>query len=537
MIKVLFSAEYEKIAADSQTAEDWGVDQVMQVANLNFSKIPYDEDGSIYFVPVILDANMALSYEGVRLALKIYFYSLRDKKYNFKIILMGQQTLSGFLITYPFPNIMKCQGIDYILFNKKLVNDYDANISTIKSETLIPELKNIGLTLPESFKTHHSLTNEWSLYVWSKFIWGDNIPIELPNSESLYFSYLKTLYSLDSAPDKGMSKSLEEKFSGLRGKILLIDDNPKWGEFFHKLFAKSPEVKFRYIGDNFKNIEIEDILNSCAKEVTDFEPDIIFLDFRLSEDQDYEEKNNKKISGAKVLEYLKGDPWNPGIAFDKTVLIFTATGKIENLIMLKNLNADGFIPKERPGKYLGKTSTAKLFTQLIDEIHYRIEWSYFFEHIEVALKDLEVSKNKIKVNEEYAQKIHTTIYLIRNLQLSISALSMGNTLLAEGYLKLMYLEFISLLETLKHDRSELNLFIKDYLSNIIPEGFLNEWDNMCDIRNAIAHGSSEVKLKTNKEGKYEVYLLEIDFLKKWNKRLANFVSDTFKILIQHKKFK
>lgn len=537
MIKVLISADYKAIPADSQTAKEWGVDKILRVSEVILSDLPYEEEGTYYFVPTIIDAQMGLSYDGVRLALRIYLELIQKERKNFRIILIGFQTLSSFLITYPFPNVLKCQGIDYNFFNKNVIKDYNKNITPLNFEVLPAELKNIGLTLPESFKSNHGLTNEWSLYVWSKFVWGKNIPFELPNSNSLYFSYLKTLSSLETGQEKGLSKQLEDKFYALQGKILLIDDNPKWGEFFHKLFEKSNEVQFRYIGRNFKNIGIEDILNSCATEVADFKPNIIFLDFRLLEDRDYEEKNNKKISGAKVLECLKGNPWNPGVAFPVSVLMFTATSKIENIIMLNELNADGFILKERPEKYLGKTSTAKLFTQMVDEINYKIEWSRFFENIEVALKKLEISKDKLKVDEEYQQKIETTVYLIRNLQLSLSSVSNDKTLPAVEYLKLMYLEFISLLEMMKHDGSKLNLFIKDYLSKIIPDSFLNEWDNMCDIRNAIAHGNSKVKLKTEKEGKYKVSVLDIGFLKKWNHVIANFVSDIFIILIQNKKIK
>lgn len=537
MIKVLISADYKAIPADSQTAKEWGVNKILRVSEIILSDLPYEEEGTYYFVPTIIDVQVGLSYDGVRLALRIYLESLQQKRKNLRIILIGFQTLSSFLITYPFPNVLKCQGIDYTFFNKDIVKGYNKNIMPLNFDVLPAELKNIGLTLPESFKSNHSLTNQWSLYVWSKYIWGNNIPFELPNSDSLYFSYLKTLTSLDTWHDKGLSKHLEDKFEELQGKILLIDDNPKWGEFFQNLFKRSRKIQFRHIGENFKNIGIEEILTICKKEIENFNPEIIFLDYRLSEDTDYEEKNNKKISGAQVLEYLKGNPAKPGIAFNTTIMMFTATGKIENILMLKELNSDGFILKERPEKYVGKTGTAKLFNKLADEINYRVDLTQFFEKIASSLTNLEISKDSIKVNEEYKEKIHTTLQLIRNLQLSISALQMDNIQLAEEYLKLMYMEFISLLEMLKHDKSDLNPFIQNLLSFIPVNGFLNDWNNLCEIRNAIAHGDSYVEFQTHLKGKKEKHDLDIEFLKEWNVKLAHFSAQAFKYLIQYKEIK
>lgn len=537
MIKILISADYNSIPADTQTAKEWGVDKILRESEINLSNIPYEEEGAYYFVPIIIDTQMGLSYDGVSLALRIYLESIKQKRKNFRIILTGFQTLSSFLITYPFPNVLKCQGIDYTFLNKDIVKGYNKDIIPLNFDALSAELKNIGLTLPESFRSNHSLTNQWSLYAWSKFVWGNNIPFELPSSNSMYFSYLKSLSSLETGQDKELSKHLEDKFEELQGKILLIDDNPKWGEFFQSLFKKSRKIQFRYIGENFKNIGIEEILTICKKEVENFNPEIIFLDYRLSEDTDYEEKVNRKISGARVLESLKGNSACPGIAFNSSIMIFTATSKIENILMLKDLNADGFILKERPEKYVGKTATSKLFNKLADEINYRIVLSQFFVKIASSLTNLRVSEDYIKINEEYKQKIHTTVPLIRNLQLSISALQMDNVSVSVEYLKLMYLEFISLLEMLKKDGSKLNEYIQSLLSFIPVKGFFNDWNNICEIRNAIAHGDSYVEFQTHLKGKKEKHDLDIEFLKEWNVKLAHFSAQAFKYLIQYKKIK
>ena len=120
MIKILISADYIAIPADNQTAKDWGVDKILRESEINLSNIPYEEEGAYYFVPIIIDARMGLSYDGVRLALRIYLESIQQKRQNIRIILIGFQTLSSFLITYPFPNVLKCQGIDYNFFNKDI---------------------------------------------------------------------------------------------------------------------------------------------------------------------------------------------------------------------------------------------------------------------------------------------------------------------------------------------------------------------------------------------------------------------------------
>ena len=508
-------------------AKNWGVEAVLTSDDLriNVSQLPNINDSLVFFVPTVCDYRNSLIYDGANLALRILLHYIRIGKTDVDIVLMGNESETDFLLQYDYPNILKIPGFYYTRFNKKNIANFTIpNRKQIKRDEYRNYLDNLGLKMPSSFKSTHSLTNEWCLYKWNSFMGFKEDVSALEHH--LYFDYLITLERLNRVTNKTVSEHLKERIKNLPNglRLLVIDDNSGWHEFFEKMFSDRSVVDVHCLGTDFKKIKYEDVESQIRQEVKSFQPDIIILDFRLMEDKDAEIKDNMKhISGYQVLsKVLKGDYKTPCDSFGRQVLIFTATSRIENILLLKEGNADGFILKEKPENYNGKEITKDLISKMISTFEMAVDRAKFLiplnEKLDNLIKLVEATNN---TKTEIGIAIKLTSQLVRQLT--------QNNNLNKDILKIEFLNVFSILESIKSNKLEkLFPFINSEASRIklAPEIFVL-WEDICEIRNCLAHGKDKIS-----KGKLKGQVIDSVILFEWNLNLLTFVLEFMKLYLK-----
>lgn len=441
---------YDTSLINQENAEEWGVEKVLTSDELSFdiSKLPQLKQSLVFFVPTVCDYRNSLLYDGANLALRILMYYVRDGRTDVDIVLMGNESETDFLLQYDYPNILKIPGFYYARFNKKNIANFTIpNRKQIKRDEYRNYLDNLGLKMPLSFKSTHSLTNEWCLYKWNSFMEFKEDISALEHH--LYFDYLITIVRLNKVKDKKATDCLKERIKKLSEgtRILLIEDKEGWHKFFKELFKDSMQVDVHCIGLNFNKLQLFDIEKKIKDEVDKFNPHVIILDFRLMEDRDAEINDDmKQISGYKVLsKVLKGDYETPCDSFGRQVLIFTATSRIENILLLKEGNADGFILKERPENYNGKEITKDLIPKMISTLEEAVDRAKFLIPLNEKLNSLTkyIHCHTINMGKDLMSTILDTAKFVRQL-------TQNNNLKIE-ILKLAFLNIFNVFEVIKRD--------------------------------------------------------------------------------------
>lgn len=438
-----------------EQAPEWSIDEVLILGSnlsLDLSNLPQDKEPTVLFIPTVFDYNNSLSYNGADLALRILMQYLRKDITDIDIVLIGNETETNFLLHYNYPNILKMPGMHYIQFNKKIVASYKLpQREQLKANEYKPYLDNLGLQIPSSFKSTHSLTNEWCLYKWNSFMGFNENASSLEGL--LYLDYIITIEKLVRIKSKIVTDRLKERISKFSAsRILVIDDRKEWHIFFRDMFLKSDKVNIHCIGEDFNKLEFTDIERGIVEEVNKFKPHVIILDFRLMEDKDAEVKDDmQQISGYRVLtKILKGNYKEPLGSFGRQVIIFTATSRIENILLLREGNADGFILKEKPENYNGKENTKNVISRMVSSLEEAISRADFLIPLNEKLDDLlKISKNNATViTDELASTILHTSQSVRQFS--------QNNDLDEDLLKLIYLNIFNVFEDINRDSNYID---------------------------------------------------------------------------------
>jgi CheY-like chemotaxis protein len=291
------------------------------------------------FLPLCFGKVLS-DYNGLRLATHIRCTpTINQSK---RIFIYGFVGLD-YLIENEYFNILKTKNIQLVSYSKKAF-EIAANLDfeNLKPEELSKEIKKIKLDPPLNYADSHSIANECAIHQWAKTI-GCNENEELTRvfrnvQYNLYFKYLRTIYPI-SNQDIISSTLLNINFKG-NPKVLLIDDEAEkgWYEIFAFLLGDLNKISTDYLGDDFKHLTSDEIVEKSINYIFDEDIDIVILDFRLSP-SDFENKNPEEITSIKLLKKIKNR--NPGIQ----VIIFSATNKILNLQTIQEAQADGFIFK------------------------------------------------------------------------------------------------------------------------------------------------------------------------------------------------
>lgn len=351
-----------------------------------------NEIHEILFVPTIFDYRNGISYQGVEFALRWYLNFISKKNNgDFKIVLLGTENKSAFFQNCTYSNFLKCPNVEYLQNSYEDISEY-LKINHIKKfdyDYALRKIDLVGIKPPTSYKSHHSIANEWSILRWSKALKIDtedaNELKKIENSieASLYYKYLDSKYQISG------HEKVKDKILLNSGKILFIDDEVEkgWDIIFKKICKAKTYSSF---GEDFKNWEQSKIIDESLEKAKD--TDIVILDLRLHDD-DFDEINPKEITGYKLLKKIK--EYNKGIQ----VIIFSATNKIWNLQAMQEAGADGFIMKESPEDSVDEKFTSQSIENIYKTIDECLEYSFlkkYFEKFNYLKQELEPRKNPKK---------------------------------------------------------------------------------------------------------------------------------------------
>ena len=279
-----------------------------------------------------------LEFLGIRLAFHIRF---SEKLRNLPIVIISE--LSSFTLN-------KLNDSAHILFTDNIFLIKSEEIENFKLQKIDFDfnrfLEKIEIKPPKDYLSHHSITNEWAVDVWSKLLKIESDLI-IKNREKLeymlYYKYLKAKFER-----KSLTLPQNDKTKEIYGKVLLIDDKKEWEEiikvYLEKFFSK---VRFDFLGGFKKDISIEEIKSLVKKKIKEFNPDTIILDLRLL---NKESKKVKEISGYQIMRFIK--KINPAIQ----IILFTAS---KDSLILNEFFSEiiGYIQKDSPfEKYSVKNS-------------------------------------------------------------------------------------------------------------------------------------------------------------------------------------
>lgn len=397
------------------------------------NKLSTQEEDTLIMIPVILDSFNSYSYDGVEIALRIYFNYVVLHKNNFWIIILGTEDESAFWHHCTYSNFLNCPHVDYVKYNlfhirsflqKKLpVRERNWSIDwNLCRERLVK----VNVRPPASYKTHHSITNEWCIYRWCKYLGIEEIPVSKDIEDYLYFNYLKSIY-----PESGIERHNVEIVGN--GRILLVDDecNKGWDIFFRELLKSNQEIQFDSIGSNFKNLSAEDIEETTIRKIIDFKPTVVILDLRLN-DNDFDVASPHEMIGAKILSRIKCEI-NKGIQ----VIAFSASNKVWNYLPLAS---DGVIVKESPEMSAQEGNTRKCLLDMCDKIVKCISKSNSLIPIYKKIRQIE----SLLINYDYFQQ--NTGELLGNMKVAFDLLCNNDFQEIKKYFAYSYLQLYIILE-------------------------------------------------------------------------------------------
>ena len=345
------------------------------------------QHGCAFYVPTIIDVDSALSYDGVDLAIRIYLDCIQSGIFDIAIFLLSAENKGSFYSHCDRADILKCPNVFFIRNSKTTI---EASICTLdipafEKETALSSLKALKLKAPSAYKSHHSITNEWSIYRWSQFLGIDNVSITSEVENSLYFKHLAVINSLNSVGSTEMLPSIPTDLKASKPKILLIDDEAEkgWHDFFVRMLSKSSVIFESLGGPTFRHKTSDEIEEMAISKVISFDPDVVVLDLRL-EDADFDsEKTAKEYTGIRILKRIKQDI-NQGIQ----VIGFTASNKVWNYLEWSDSGhgIDDIVVKESPELSSNPSYTADSIIHLASSLMTMIGRAQYLKGIDEKLK-------------------------------------------------------------------------------------------------------------------------------------------------------
>jgi CheY-like chemotaxis protein len=447
--------KYFSITNQTLAKEDYSFDSVASEFLTTLSNKKYD----VIFIPLNLSTDNYLEFSGLRIGFHIRLTNEFNNQET-PIVFIAKESafeinkLSFLGEILSCPQIYITDKLEIDVFRKQI----EFIETTSKENVLKGFLDRIHIKPSGNYTTHHSIANEWSIIRWFKTILNSKIidytpegiqSIESKINSNLYYKYLTCKISINNVNGLAV-EDLKLKYNG---KILYIDDEKDkgWNELFCTLFYHGLINKvenYECMGSEFHQLEKDEIINLSVNKAKDF--DLVILDFRLTED-DFYENDPKKITGFKILEEIKS--YNKGIQ----VVIFSATNKIWNLQALIDAGADGFIIKESPENSVDPDFTKQSIINFINTVDECLRMSFLkvafnkLDSIDNHVSNISNSNNesgllkliKLKLKNEVHLQIQIIFDCLRN-----SRLNTVNSDFAENYLNLSFISIYKIVELL-----------------------------------------------------------------------------------------
>jgi CheY-like chemotaxis protein len=305
------------------------------------------------------------------------------------------------------------------------------NFNLLTEEDYQKYLFDIRIQPPGHFDSQHSIDNELTLYHWSKAIGIKNFEIQNEIERGLYFKYVKSKNLLIK------NSKAQIKNTKISGKVLLIDDQWErgWVELYRQFF-KSPDKELNYVeikkGDDFIKIK-----NATEQMVNSFDPDVVLLDLRLTDNDFKKEILIEELSGYRLLEFL--NTFFPAIQ----VIITTASTKASTYE--KTIQwAHSYIQKS---VFFGiQESLDKIYDNLLSSINIARQIKEFI----VLVKKIKSVLNTSDFDDEFKERI-------------LEHLNLGNEIYIlflkskqKRYLDFAFLELYFIVESLSQNSNVFN---------------------------------------------------------------------------------
>ena len=270
-------------------------------------------------------------------------------------------------------------------------------------------LDKIIIEQPKDTSGTHGIANKWSIYRWSDLL---KVESEATNKNKvkienmLYFKYLEAQYQ--SRDGKKVKKI--EKLSGT-GKVLFIDDewDKGWSDILNTAFY-SENINFKTFKYDYQDKSELNLFMKIQTAIKDFDPDVVILDLRLSENDHDTYKSIDDFLGMDILKKIH--EVNPGIQ----VIMMSATSKSIILEKLYEKKILGYIKKEHPNDYA--ISTAENINKLLELVDKGLDDKYLKKVFSIKSTMLKILKDD--PFSKYIQNANVYEYFFKQLKKEIN---------------------------------------------------------------------------------------------------------------------
>ncbi len=306
------------------------------------------------------------------------------------------------------PNILISREEDI----KERINKINFNVcEEFKNNFKKDFIDKIEIPSPTDNSTQHDISNEWSIYQWSRCLNIENNSEIKSIKKKLYIQYLTEKYKPNVSNITGV-------INNDSSSILYIDDNKEQG--WEVILTKLIKVKFPNATLNLYNGQFSDkekLINEVEIYIKNNKPEIVILDLRLHFNDNTDVYDNDFISnltGVKILERIRN--FNKGIQ----IIIFSATGKSLILDFLMQKGILGYVKKLSPNENI--IPTFENINKFCNLVKFGIENKYLInvykniEEMNLHLSNHLSNINLVRRNE-----------LIANLNILFEILSSTNS--------------------------------------------------------------------------------------------------------------
>ena len=426
------------------------------------SELNKTEFGVIY-IKDNLSSNYLELY-GLRVAYHVRLTQELGNKIYLPIVILSDIDSHILNKLSPIARILFTKNIFIVKNTKEAINKFQDKLESkilTKDEYKTKFLNLIEIEAPK--ETHHDIANEWSIYKWSSFLNIEDPQKVQCNNEKinfmLYFKYLVARY--DTAKNSehktwevpyDLCEKKEVTILNKDVNILYIDDESinGWKDIFKAYFSvinKNDNINLKTIEGIEKISQYKELVELVKSYILQDKdkmpaPDIILLDLRLLK-MDHDKKTpNEKISGIRLLKYIK-EEINEGIQ----IILLTASGKSKIIEEARTHGIIGYIKKEHPQEMLSSTtesmddlfclvqegynhaylkeiwSLSKAMIEIIDEDPFQkfVDTKNTYEtHLKILRKEIEyifdISQSDTKNKNKYAMvSIYTSFETIEKI--------------------------------------------------------------------------------------------------------------------------